>query len=161
MATLDPKSKKIISKTEAEKLHKAQSKELKKIVLSGNVAPGKGRAGLFGLRWPLWLKICAVTLISLLVISIIGTAGLFIWYAKDLPSPSKLRNLNSAQSSKIYDRNGQILYEFHGEENRTLIEFKDMPQYIKDATVALEDHDFYKHKGFALRSISAQSKPIF
>ena len=145
MATLDPQTHKVITKSQAAK-SKSQSKELKKALLSP--APG-----MFGVRWPRWLKIATIALIGLLVSTIIGTAVLFIWYSKDLPSPSKLRDLKEAESTKIYDRNGETLYEIHGEEDRTLIEYKDMPEYIKDATVALEDHDFYKHKGFALRSI--------
>lgn len=78
---------------------------------------------------------------------------LFAWYAKDLPSPSKINSKVSAQSTQIFDRNGKILYEVHGNENRILVDMKDIPQTAKDATVAIEDKNFYKHHGFDIRRI--------
>ena len=58
-----------------------------------------------------------------------------------------------AQSTKILDRNGELLYEIHGEENRTLVPFEEIPDNVKRATVAIEDEDFYLHSGFNLRGI--------
>lgn len=75
------------------------------------------------------------------------------WYAKDLPSPSKINSKVAAQSTQIFDRNGKILYEVHGNENRILVDMKDIPQSVKDATVAVEDKNFYKHHGFDLKRI--------
>lgn len=78
---------------------------------------------------------------------------LFVWYSKDLPNPYKV-NRNVAESTKILDRNGKLLYEVHGEENRTLIKFEDIPDNVKKATIAVEDPDFYKHMGFNVRGIA-------
>lgn len=75
------------------------------------------------------------------------------WYAKDLPSPSKINGKVAAQSTQIFDRNGKILYEVHGNENRILVDMKDIPQSAKDATVAVEDKGFYKHHGFDFKRI--------
>ncbi|MDO8507684.1 MAG: PBP1A family penicillin-binding protein [bacterium] len=75
------------------------------------------------------------------------------WYAKDLPSPSKINSKVAAQSTQIFDRNGKILYEVHGNENRILVDMKDIPQSAKDATVAVEDKGFYKHHGFDFKRI--------
>ena len=75
--------------------------------------------------------------------------ALFGWYAKDLPTPNKINSQTSAQSTQIFDRNGKLLYEMHGDENRILVEFDEIPQNIKDATVAVEDKNFYKHTGFS------------
>lgn len=79
---------------------------------------------------------------------------LFAWFAKDLPSPNKINSRLLAESTKIFDRNGNLIYEIHGDKNRTLISFEEMPKYIKDATVAIEDKEFYKHKGFSFRGIA-------
>lgn len=77
--------------------------------------------------------------------------GVFLWFAKDLPSPNKINARVSAQTTKLYDRTGQhVLVEIYGDKNRSLIEFNQMPQYIKDATVAVEDKDFYKHGAFSV-----------
>jgi len=78
---------------------------------------------------------------------------LFAWYSKDLPNPYKFSSRKIAQSTKILDRSGKLLYEIHGEKKRTLIEFSEMPEWIKWATIACEDADFYKHKGFDLKGI--------
>lgn len=75
--------------------------------------------------------------------------GLFGWYAKDLPTPNKINSRFAAQTTQIFDRNGKILYEMHGDKNRILVEFNEIPEQIKQATVAVEDKNFYKHKGFS------------
>ena len=87
------------------------------------------------------------------LIVILFIATLFLWYSKDLPNPYKINRLPIAQSTKILDRNGETLYEIHGEENRTLVKFEDIPDNVKKATVAIEDEDFYRHAGFNIRGI--------
>ena len=81
--------------------------------------------------------------------SLIAGIGIFSWFAKDLPSPEEINERTVTQSTKIYDRTGEILlYEIHGEEKRTIIPFEKIPESIKMATIAAEDKDFYKHHGF-------------
>jgi len=72
---------------------------------------------------------------------------LIILIFKDLPSPSKLSSYEIPQTTKIYDRNGNLLYEIYVEQNRTLVKLSDIPLYLRQATVAIEDKDFYKHQG--------------
>lgn len=79
--------------------------------------------------------------------------GLFGWFAKDLPTPNKINSRFSAQTTQIFDRNGKMLYEMHGDKNRILVEFNEIPQSVKDATVAVEDKNFYKHRGFSATRI--------
>ena len=81
--------------------------------------------------------------------------GAYLQLTRDLPDPNRLMERQIAQSTKIYDRAGQtVLYEIHGDEKRTLISLKDVPDNLKNATIAIEDKDFYKHKGFSLWAIS-------
>lgn len=75
--------------------------------------------------------------------------GLFGWYAKDLPTPNKINSRFAAQTTQIFDRNGKLLYEMHGDQNRILVDFNDIPQNMKNATIAIEDKNFYKHGGFS------------
>jgi 1A family penicillin-binding protein len=80
--------------------------------------------------------------------------GVFAYFAKDLPSPNKVNARNVSESTKIYDRTGEVLlYEIHGEVKRTLITLDQASDYVKKATIAAEDKDFYKHSGFDLRGI--------
>jgi 1A family penicillin-binding protein len=93
-------------------------------------------------------------LLFLVVAGFIVAAAGFAWLSRDLPNPNQLMDRQVAQSTKIYDRTGQnILYDIHGDQQRTLVELKDIPNYVKQATVAVEDKNFYNHKGFSFWAI--------
>lgn len=72
---------------------------------------------------------------------------------KDLPTPSKLASLHASESTKILDRNGNPLYAT-GEEHRTVIESKDIPEFAKKATIAAEDSTFYTNHGLNFKGIA-------
>jgi len=72
---------------------------------------------------------------------------------KDLPSPTKLLNRQQSLSTKIYDRNGALLYKIYRGKNRTPILLKNLPDFVIQATIAIEDKDFYHHNGLSLRGI--------
>lgn len=100
------------------------------------------------------LKILGIIVAVFAFLGLAATAGLFIYYAKDLPNPQKLLSRNVAETTKIYDRTGQkVLYEIHGDQNRTLVSIKDIPDSMKHATVSVEDAGFYQHKGFDIKGI--------
>ncbi|MEK7555565.1 MAG: transglycosylase domain-containing protein [Patescibacteria group bacterium] len=74
--------------------------------------------------------------------------------AKELPNPEQFANRQIAQSTKIYDKTGEILlYEIHGEEKRAIIPFMEIPEYVKQATIAIEDQNFYNHPALDWRSM--------
>ncbi len=78
----------------------------------------------------------------------------FLWFSKDLPSPNKINARLNAQTTKIYASDEKtLLLEVYGDKNRSLIEFNEMPKSIKDATVAIEDKDFYKHGAFSIQGL--------
>lgn len=90
-------------------------------------------------KWKNYILLCTVFLVSVL---------LFIFYIlKDLPSPSKLSSYEIPQTTKIYDRNGKLLYDIYTEQNRTLVKLSEIPLYLREATISIEDKDFYKHQG--------------
>ncbi|HCQ31321.1 TPA: penicillin-binding protein [Candidatus Collierbacteria bacterium] len=72
---------------------------------------------------------------------------------KDVPSPAKLVKTPAPVSTKILDRNGKLLYEVYSEYRRTPISSKDIPDYVKQATVAIEDKNFYFHHGIDFSGI--------
>ncbi len=85
---------------------------------------------------------------------VISALFLFIFYAKDLPRPEKFTEKQFIQSTKIYDRQGQILlYEIYGEEKRTLVSLNVVPEYLKQAVIATEDANFYHHFGIDFKGI--------
>lgn len=77
-----------------------------------------------------------------------------IFFATQIPNPSDLSNRDIAEATKIYDRNGQLLYDIYQNQNRTPIKLAEIPAYVKEATIAIEDKDFYKHKGFSILGIT-------
>jgi len=72
----------------------------------------------------------------------------------DLPSPARLASDQFPVSTKILDRNGLTLYEIYSAQNRTPIKLEDLPDHVKQATIAIEDKNFYKHHGFAWEGIT-------
>ena len=84
----------------------------------------------------------------LIVGSVLFVGLLFAWYAKDLPRPDKVRR-SEGLSTVILDRNGENLYDIFEGENRIPVQWEDIPQYLKDATVAIEDKEFYRHQGLS------------
>lgn len=81
-------------------------------------------------------------------------AAAFIYIFKDLPSPTDLTSHPASISTKILDRNGKLLYEIYADQNRTPVKLDQLPSYIKDATISIEDKDFYNHHGIDPRGIA-------
>lgn len=65
-----------------------------------------------------------------------------------LPSPKLLAVREIPVSTKIYDRNGVLLYQVYSDENRSLIALNQLPKFLMQATLAIEDKNFYYHLGF-------------
>lgn len=79
---------------------------------------------------------------------------LFFVFLQELPNPSKLSVSEIPKTTKIYDRNGKLLYEIFANQNRTIVSLDEVPKDLKNATIAIEDRDFYDHPGFDLRGIA-------
>ncbi len=100
-------------------------------------------------------------LISLVVVSTILIIAFYFLILKDLPSPKGLSQ-NTPFSTSIYDRNGKLLYEIYVDKNRLPIRLDQLPDHVKEATLAIEDRDFYHHYGFSVRGIArAFYKTVF
>jgi penicillin-binding protein 1C len=73
----------------------------------------------------------------------------FIFYK--LPSPQSLKDFKATPlSTHILDRNGKLLYQVYQKQKRTPIKFKDLPPYVAQATIAIEDKSFYQHQGVSV-----------
>lgn len=87
-----------------------------------------------------------------LIIVIVGFVGALSYIAYDLPSPDKVIR-REGFSTKILDRNGEVLYDIYQDQKRVPVKFEDVPDYLKKATIAIEDKNFYKHEGFDILGI--------
>ena len=98
------------------------------------------------------LKILGVGI--LLMLLLIG--GMFAYFRKDLDKirPGELAKRVQTTVTKYYDRNDNLLWEDKGTGNYQLVvESNQISDYLKKATVAIEDRDFYKHHGVSISGI--------
>jgi penicillin-binding protein 1C len=93
------------------------------------------------------LHFMAIGLVAFTFLGILMSIVLVAWVANDIPNPDQIRN-RAAGGTKILDRNGDLLYDATGNEMRQPITMDQVPEYLKQATVAVEDKDFYTHSGF-------------
>jgi 1A family penicillin-binding protein len=97
----------------------------------------------------LWKKIIFILIISTFSLVFFN---IYQFLNKEIPdinliySPPRL-------SSKIMDRNGNLLYKFYEEENRTWLTLDKIPKKFVEATLAIEDKSFYKHGGISIKGI--------
>jgi penicillin-binding protein 1A len=80
--------------------------------------------------------------------------ALFLLYlARDFPNPKTLSTKEYPESSQVFDRNGQLLYELYSDQRRLPARLDEIPQTLIQATLAIEDAAFYHHFGFDLKGI--------
>lgn len=92
---------------------------------------------------------------TLVIIILTITIVLWCFYdqiIKDLPNINEIYNPPKL-STRIYDRQGQLLYKFHDDENRIWVPFEQIPENLVTATIAVEDKEFYQHHGFSLKGM--------
>lgn len=101
-----------------------------------------------------WINVAATVILMLVLFSSVALGVTFIAFSKDLPSPDHLTDRKVSLSTKIYDRNGVLLYDIYGDENRTLVTLDKIPLVVREATIATEDKGFYSNPGFDILGIA-------
>ncbi|MEZ4667140.1 MAG: transglycosylase domain-containing protein [Anaerolineae bacterium] len=88
-------------------------------------------------------------LAMIVIILLMGGFFLYIWLFVDLPSIDRLQAGLALPSTRIFDRNGKLLYEILPPEGgrNTALPLSAIPQYCQQATIATEDANFYNHPG--------------
>ncbi len=87
-----------------------------------------------------------VTVLFGLAILFGAFSGIFLAYESDLPQVSSLENFEPNIITEVYAANGRLIGEF-AIEKRVVVTFKDIPPNLRNAIVAVEDADFWKHIG--------------
>ncbi len=97
---------------------------------------------------------------ALMWIGIVIAAGavvffcVVLYFVKTLPTLQEIVSQQISQSTKIYDRTGTILlYQISAGQKRTVAPFNQIPQSLKDATLAIEDQNFYNQPAFDWKGI--------
>jgi len=98
------------------------------------------------LRWTFkWSLVAAVWFF-------ISAAGLVAWYAYDLPDVEKLQATVRRPAIVLTDRRGDTIATF-GDLYGTAVRLADLPKYLPQAVIAIEDKRFYSHFGVDLRGL--------
>lgn len=98
---------------------------------------------------PAALRNCLLLLLGFLIA--VPLLVIPVWAKTELdqlPNPSLLANRDIPVSTKIYDRSSVLLYQIYSSENRTIVDPSSLPPYITEATIAIEDKNFFHHPGF-------------
>lgn len=93
----------------------------------------------------------AIKTLSILILSgflILGAIILFWVSSFRVPTSESIRERRVVESTKIFDRTGKILlYDTGGNIRRSIVPIEEISRYIKNATIAIEDKEFYQHNG--------------
>ena len=97
------------------------------------------------------LRILSITILAILMIGA-GITGIFATTFVDIMKDAPVvdtSNMNDLmiQSSKILDRDGNVVEKIENLENRTIVKLSDVPQHLIDAFISIEDERFYSHNG--------------
>lgn len=92
--------------------------------------------------------------IFFIVMTVLFGTAFYVFILKDLPLPTKLSSTATPQSTLIYDRNGKLLYQIYDKKNQTFISLSLVPKHMQQATIAIEDRNFYEHGAVDLRGIA-------
>ena len=114
-------------------------------------SPRSGGKGPRRIKWANVLLTASMVGVGLFLLALVVSVVGYIALAAQLPSPDELRERQpNFASSQIYDRNGRLLHEISDPDagKRTYVPLDQISPYLKMATVATEDRNFYQHGGF-------------
>ena len=101
-------------------------------------------------KWLMYLKIAGISFLSLVIVFFIAV----LYFSTQIPTIQEISSQQIGQSTKIYDRTGTVLlYEIGTGPRRTIVPFDQIPQSMKDATLAIEDQNFYNEPAFDIKGI--------
>ncbi|MEX2104184.1 MAG: transglycosylase domain-containing protein, partial [Bacilli bacterium] len=88
--------------------------------------------------------------VVIMIAILIGTILLFVLYLRSQPLPPSTTTFTTV----IYDQSGKTIDSLHSGENRKKVPLSLIPNDLKEATLAIEDHTFYEHQGFYMKGIA-------
>jgi 1A family penicillin-binding protein len=86
------------------------------------------------------------------------SGGYYSNLIQSLPAPTAKAMHDLPESTRIFDRNGELLYEAHGDVKRRVVPLEQIPEHLRQATVAIEDKNFYEHNGYEISAILRAAK---
>lgn len=92
--------------------------------------------------------------LPIVVLSLFLVFSFYFLILKDLPSPTRLSSASIPQSTQIFDRNEKLLFTIYKNRDLTFVPLSEIPKHVREATIAIEDKDFYYHGAIDLRGIT-------
>jgi len=92
--------------------------------------------------------------LSIILISLFFVLFFYIAILRDLPSPTKLASSEISQSTQILDRNDKLLFTIYKNRDLTFIPLSEIPKYMQQATLSIEDKNFYYHGAIDLKGVT-------
>ncbi|KKS47177.1 hypothetical protein A3J20_05545 [Candidatus Gottesmanbacteria bacterium RIFCSPLOWO2_02_FULL_42_29] len=93
-------------------------------------------------------------ILVLLAIASSSSVAFYFLVLKDLPDPHSLVLDKPPMTTIIRDRNGRVLYRVYNNANRVQLSWEEIPDVVKNSTIAIEDSGFYKHFGISIKAIA-------
>jgi len=105
-------------------------------------------------RTTFFYKVKYLLIGSMVALVFVFIPAVFLLFISDLPKLSNLSVRYIPKTTKILDRNGTLLFEIYANQNRTVVPLENVPKRLQQATIAIEDQEFYHHHGFDLKGIA-------
>ena len=99
------------------------------------------------------IRIFAVLVLVAGLAAVGAVVGIAKGYMETAPTLDLAAIDDQAQTSFIYDANGNLITEYKGSENRVMVSIQAMPTYLQHAFIAVEDARFYTHNGVDIKRI--------
>ena len=97
-----------------------------------------------------YVRIAVIGLVSVFLLTVASILALFGYtYAmvsENLPELEQYSAAELAQTSIVYDSDGNVVDELHGVQNRFVVGLDEIDPGLRDAVIAIEDHRFYNHQ---------------
>ena len=114
-----------------------------------------GSAGRAAVAFPLFL-FAAFSLLA--IAGFVGAVGAYAYFSRGLTDPTQLERIEFNQESVVYDRTGKVELARFGSERREVVEFREIPPLVLDATTAVEDKSFWTNTGFDPAGFAAAAR---
>jgi membrane peptidoglycan carboxypeptidase len=97
-------------------------------------------------------RLAHFTLVVLAIITVLfasGAGAAYAYYQSQLPILNGVADRSLTQTTRIYDRHGNLLYEAYDQQKgrRTYVSYKEISPQLVNATIAVEDHTFWTNAG--------------
>ncbi len=145
-------AKKLANQKRAEELAKMPKNPIKRFFY--RLHPKRVLRFIFSMRF---VKAVAIFIGIIIIAGALAFGALFLHYRKEIQNlhPEEVAKRIQTSVNRYLDRNGNLLWEDKGDGNyKLVVKQEEISDYIKKATIAIEDRDFYNHKGISLSGIA-------